>query len=74
MFDISTGCVGNCSITVYLIISCCNNNNNITCIFRALQWNMFMGALQELYNWNKHEQTEVGRKLTMAPLVAAIFS
>ena len=34
--------------------------------------NMFMGALQELYNWNKHEHTEVDRKLTMAPLVAAI--
>ena len=37
-------------------------------------WNMFMGALQEieLYNWNRHEQTEVDRKLTMAPLAAAI--
>ena len=35
-------------------------------------WNMFMGALQELYNWNRHEQTEVDRKLTMAPLAADI--
>ena len=35
-------------------------------------WNMFMGALQELYNWNRHEQTEVDRKLTMAPLAATI--
>ena len=34
-------------------------------------WNMFMGALQELYNWNRHEKTEVDRKLTMAPLAAA---
>ena len=27
--------------------------------------NMFMGALQELNNWNRHEQTEVDRKLTI---------
>ena len=24
-------------------------------------WNIFMGALQELYNWNIYEQTEVDR-------------